>query len=66
MDEPKIFDLLIEATGLPRESIQNELTNLLSRRGLDPADATLDDMREVLAHYLQDALVEAKTNSQDA
>jgi hypothetical protein len=66
VDEPKIFDLLIEATGLPKDSIQKELTSLLEKRGLTPGDATLDDLREILAHYLQDALIEAKEHTQDA
>jgi hypothetical protein len=62
-----MFEVLIEATGLPKDSIQKELTALLARRGVSPDDATLDDLREVLAHYLQDALIEAKQeHSQDA
>ena len=67
MVEPKLFEVLIEATGLPKDSVQKELTALLAKRGVHPDDATLDDLREVLANYLQEALVEAKRDhSQDA
>ena len=64
MDGPKIFEILIEATGLPKDSIQKELTSVLATSGLNPDEVTLDDLREVLANYLQDALLEAKHDAQ--
>lgn len=66
MDGPKLFEVLIEATGLPKDSIQRELTSVLADRGLNPDEITLDDLREVLANYLQEALLEAKQDAQNA
>lgn len=51
---------IIEATGLPEESLENEMDRLIRNRGLDPQAVTLDDVREILAAYLQDVLCEAK------
>lgn len=54
---------LIEATGLPPESIEIELRALIAKAGFSPDTLTLDQVRELLALYLQDALVEAKASS---
>ena len=51
---------LIEATGLPGEAVEREIQRLLRARGVDPAHVTVDDLREMLAAYLQDVLIEAK------
>ncbi len=55
-----LFNSLISATGLPTESVSNELTKLLAKNGKTPETMTLDDLREVMADYLQTVLVEAK------
>jgi hypothetical protein len=62
MNGTGLIRVLIAATGLPEESITRELNRLFAARGLDPDQITLDDVREVLATYLQDTLVEAKTS----
>ncbi len=51
---------LIEATGLPQAMVESELQRLLRARGLSEEAVTLDDIREILAAYLQESLVEAK------
>ena len=48
------------ATGLPTELIRGELLRLLEAAGLKSDSATLDDVRNVLAEYVQDVLVDAK------
>ena len=53
---------LIEATGLPKESLELEMKRVLKSRGLREEDLTLDTLREILATYLQEALVEAKNS----
>jgi hypothetical protein len=60
MDGTGLLRVLIEATGLPPAAVENELQRLLAARGLDAARVTLEDLREVLAAYLQETLVEAK------
>lgn len=62
MDGKGLLSILIEATGLPPESVERELTRILSKRGLSAETVTLEDLREVLASYLQDALIEAKNS----
>lgn len=55
-----LLRLLIESTGIPQEAMERELSWLLIRHGLSPETMTLEDVREVLASYLQDVLLEAK------
>lgn len=51
-----LFKQLIELTGLPAEEIGKELKKLLKEKGLDPDFVTLEQLREVLACYLQKTL----------
>lgn len=53
---------LIEATGLPSEAVEREMQRLLDSKGLSPEQITLEDIRELLASYLQDVLIEAKAS----
>ncbi len=62
MDGLSLLRLLIEATGLPPESMERELRRVIEENGLDVKTLTLDQVREVMATYLQDVLVEAKDN----
>lgn len=63
MDGSLLFKILIEATGLPTETVEKELLRLMSARGVSVDTLTLDDLREVLASYLQETLLEAKEAS---
>lgn len=56
----KLFRQVTEATGLPKEEITNELAGLLTAAGFHPENMTLDDLRAVLAEYVQDILLAAK------
>jgi hypothetical protein len=60
MEGLELLRFLVEATGLPKESVDMELKKLLQRYGIDPEHVTIDDVREIMAGYLQDTLVEAK------
>lgn len=60
MNGRRLLQILIEATGLPQESVEQELVQILARRGVSPENVTLDDLREVLANYMQDTLIEMK------
>jgi hypothetical protein len=59
-DTSQIANEVIAATGLPKETISKELNSLLEAAGVDRSDLTLDDLRQVLAEYVQDVLVAAK------
>ena len=60
MDGLDLMRFLIETSGLPQDSLAKELNKLLSKSGYDPQGLTLEQVREVLGDYLQDALLEAK------
>lgn len=51
---------LAKATGLPESIVKEELSKLISRSGKSIDQTTLDDLREILADYLQDVLSDAK------
>lgn len=55
-----LINELSKATGLPDDLIGEELSRIISGAGRSTADVTLDELREMLASYLQDILVEAK------
>ena len=46
------------ATGLPEKLVTDELTRLVQNAGLSTDAVTLDDLREILADYLQDVMLE--------
>lgn len=60
MDGLDLLRFLIESTGLPPESLRLELDKLIAQHGIEPGSLTVDQIRDVLGEYLQDALIEAK------
>lgn len=58
----ELLRVLIESTGLPPESLEMEIHTLITRAGLEAQTLTLDQVRELLVDYLQDALTEAKAS----
>lgn len=63
MDGLGLLRVLIESTGLPPEGIELELRRLIEKHGFSAENLTLDQVREMLAAYLQDVLLEAKTDA---
>lgn len=63
MSGQELFRALILATGLPEHEIEPELLALMQTRGLTMEKLTLEDVRELLATYLQDVLLEAKSRA---
>jgi hypothetical protein len=61
MDGTRLVEILIEGTGLPREVIYSEINRLVTEKGLSVEQITMDDLREIVASYLQDTLLEAKS-----
>ena len=57
-----LFNTIIGATDLPNEPVRRELEGLLLAAGKSPETLTLEDLREVLADYLQTVLLETKND----
>lgn len=55
----ELISNLTSATGLPKTAVDKELSRILNEAGLDPAHVTLDEIRTVMANYLQDVLSSA-------
>lgn len=59
----RLFGQVTELTGLPQDLITEELNQLLSAAGVSRTDLTLDDLREILAEYVQDVLLQAQNQN---
>ena len=57
MNGQKLCKNLVAATGLPTVPVENELSRLLEAAGLDPSCFTLEELREMMANYLQDIML---------
>ena len=60
MKGKELLNMVADATGLPQALIVDELQCLASKAGLNIEQLTLDDLRGLLAEYLQDVLISAK------
>lgn len=60
MGERLLTDLA-DATGLPSDLVTDELGRLLQNAGLEKNQITLDDLRSVLAEYMQEVLLAASS-----
>jgi hypothetical protein len=54
-----LFSQVIDATGLPQDGVSQELNRLLNQAGVERSEMTLDDLRRILAEYVQDVLLSA-------
>ena len=52
-DGPELLEMVISLTGLPEQDVQNELEQIFHQSGQSLTDLTLDQLREVLAAYLE-------------
>ncbi len=55
-----ILKNLIQATGISEELISPELKLLTERAGIPEQDLTIEDLRLILAEYVQEVLLSAK------
>lgn len=55
-----LIQQITESTGLPENLIQDELQTLMAAAGVQADNVTLDDLRKILAEYMQEVLVAAK------
>ena len=60
-----LFKELTEATGLPTELITKELNEIISNKGLQNEDLTLDDLRLAMADYLREVIIQAKNKFEE-
>lgn len=60
MEGHKLIEKLALLTGLPNEAVNSELVSLVESYGIRPEALTVNDVRSILADYLQDILLSAK------
>lgn len=60
MDGTALLDIVVTASGLPKEALEKELARLLIDAQIHPNSVTIEQLRDVLENYLRDVLVEAK------
>ncbi|MCC7404291.1 MAG: hypothetical protein IT288_07830 [Bdellovibrionales bacterium] len=56
----ELLAAVAEASGLPQSLIIQELQEIANRAGIPVEQLSLDDLRALLADYLQDVLISAK------
>lgn len=61
-----LFGKVTTATGLPPDLIADELARLIERAGVQKSEMTLEDLRQILAEYVQDVLLAAKEDLNQA
>jgi hypothetical protein len=55
-----LLNQVTDATGLPGNMIERELSNLAEKHGVSVDNMTLDDLRVIMADYLQEVILQAK------
>lgn len=59
MDD-NLFDKVVKNTGLPEELVTQDFLKKISDKGFDRSTLTIDQVRDVLAEYLQDVILQAR------
>jgi hypothetical protein len=60
MTGSKLIEKICSSTDLPAKTLEHEMRSLLAAHSLSENELTLEQLREVLAEYLQDTLVDLK------
>lgn len=55
---------VLSATGLPQSAVEKEFDSLLAKHGKNAEELTLDELREVMADYLQTVFLELSQNEE--
>lgn len=55
-----LFDKVVKSTGLPEELVTQDFLKKVTDKGFDRGTLTLDQIRDVLADYLQDVILQAR------
>ncbi len=53
-----LTETVLSATGINGESLQNELSGLIHKNGFNHESLTLDQLRELMAEYLNEVFLE--------
>lgn len=53
----KLLSDVVTATGLPEDLVSAELNRLVEKAGKNPNDLSIEDLRMILAEYVQDVLL---------
>ncbi len=61
----KLLADVVTATGLPEDLVTVELNRLVAKAGKKPEDLTLEELRLILAEYVQDVLLAAHREFSD-
>lgn len=61
MNGEELLNKICEATDLPPGLIKNELYELISQKGFEAQKINLEELRTLLAEYLQDVILKAKS-----
>ncbi|MGE3973144.1 MAG: hypothetical protein AB7F59_01310 [Bdellovibrionales bacterium] len=56
----KVLEQIAEATGLPSHLVMGELKGMIEKAGLDAQTMSMDDLRNILAEYLQNVILNAR------
>jgi hypothetical protein len=59
MDD-NLFEKIVKNTGLPEELISQDFLKKISDKGFEKNSLTIDQIRDVLAEYLQDVILQAR------
>lgn len=62
MSGKDLLNQVLAATDLPQESLSRELANLLEKAKCSQESLSLDDLRQILADYAQEVLLEAQVH----
>lgn len=60
MEGKTLIQSVLQATGLGSPSLESEFKRVIRNSNVSEETLTLEQLREALASYLQDVLVEAK------
>ncbi len=66
MTGSQLIETIVHSTDLPEEPLDRELKSLIKKAGMTPESLTLDQLRSVLADYLQEVLLDAKLDYEKA
>lgn len=62
MNGKDLLNQVISATDLPQETLSRELAHLLDKAKCSQESLSLDDLRQILADYAQEVLLEAQAH----
>ncbi len=62
MEGKALIESVLNATGLESASLEKEFKRVIGHSKASEETLTLEQLREILASYLQDVLIEAKEN----